>query len=133
MYAGVPPPAVTAAVPVFPPLHKILVDAEMVAVNKGGCVIVTVAVAEHPVASFTVTVYVPALRPVPIAFVPPVGAHDYVYGAVPPVALAVAVPVEPPLHSTPVLPVILAVTAEGCVTVTVAVSVHPLWSVTTTV
>jgi hypothetical protein len=47
----------------------------MLAVSNGGCVIVTVAVAVHPLASVTVAVYVPALKPVPVAFVPPVGVH----------------------------------------------------------
>ena len=43
MYAGVPPPAVTVALPVAPPLHLtgvLVVDA----VRTGGCVIVAVAV-----------------------------------------------------------------------------------------
>ena len=38
------------------------VEASMYATNASGCVIVTLAVAEHSFASFTVTVYVPGAR-----------------------------------------------------------------------
>ena len=55
MYAGVPPPAVTHALPV-PPLQLIDVDEPMLAVNTAGCVILTVVVFVHPFESVTVTV-----------------------------------------------------------------------------
>ena len=41
-----------------------------------GCVIVKVLVAVHPLASVTVTVYVPALNPVAVAAVPPEGDQE---------------------------------------------------------
>ena len=46
-----------------PPLQPI-VPADKEAVRASGCVMVTLAVAEHELASLTVTVYVPALTPV---------------------------------------------------------------------
>ena len=51
-----------------------------------------VAVSTHPFASVTVTTYVPALNPVIVCVVSPPGLQEYVYGGVPPVGLAVAVP-----------------------------------------
>jgi hypothetical protein len=64
--------------------------------------------------------------------VPPEGAHEYVYGDVPPPATTVAEPVLPPLQRTGV-EVAEAVTTVGCVTVVEAVLVQPLASVTVTV
>jgi hypothetical protein len=46
----------------------------------------------HPLASVIYTVYVPADNPVAVALVFPPGAHEYVYGDVPPVTVAVALP-----------------------------------------
>ncbi len=46
--------------------------------------------------SVIVTVYVPATKPVADAPVPPDGDHEYVYDPVPPVAVTVAAPFEPP-------------------------------------
>ena len=58
--------------------------------------------------------------------------HLYVYGAVPPVAVKLAAPVELPKQRT-FVPVILAVSPEaGCVIVTLAVVEHPLASVIVT-
>ena len=75
VYAGVPPPAVTVALPLLPPLHVTGEEAVITAVNTGGCVIVVDAVILHPFASFTVTVYVPTERLLAVALVPPLGAH----------------------------------------------------------
>jgi hypothetical protein len=63
----VPPPAVTVAEPLLPPKQRIFTEEEMVAVSCVGCVMVTVAVEVQPFASVTVTVYVPAVRPVAVA------------------------------------------------------------------
>ena len=41
-----------------------------------GCVMLAVAVVVHPFASVTVTVYVPAARPVAVAVVCTGGAHE---------------------------------------------------------
>jgi hypothetical protein len=67
-------------------------------VNAGGCVMLYVCVAVHPAGEETVTVYVPAVRPVALEPVPPEGAHKYVYVPVPPVAVTEALPVDPPLQ-----------------------------------
>ena len=64
-----PPPAETVAVPLLPPLQLTFVWAEMLAVNTGGWVIVTPEVLVHPLLSVTVTVHVPAVKPVLIAVV----------------------------------------------------------------
>ncbi len=79
-------------------------------------------------ASVTVTTYVPAARPVAVA---PVCTgdvfHEYVYNPVPPLTVAVAVPVAPPLQDTFVWLGVIASTA-GWVIVTLVVPVHPLAS-----
>ncbi|MNE24007.1 hypothetical protein D3C80_1172810 [compost metagenome] len=46
------------------------------ATKAAGSVIVKLWVSVHPFASVTVTVYVPAVRPVAVAAVPPLGAHE---------------------------------------------------------
>ena len=53
------------------------------------------AVAVHPLASVTFTVYVPGARPVAVTPVCPLGVHRYEYAGVPPLGLAVAVPSAP--------------------------------------
>ena len=54
------------------------------------------------------------------------------YALVPPPAVAIAWPVDPPLHDTFVC-VVDTVNSAGCVIVTDVVAVHPLLSVTVTV
>jgi hypothetical protein len=99
-------------------------------------VIVTVLVAEHPLASLIVTVNEPAARPVAVC-VNCVGAvlQIKLYAPVPPAPLAVAVPVDCPKHSTFVTPAagIVTVTAAGAVIIVVDVAVQPKLSVTVTV
>ena len=51
---------------------------------------------EHPLASVTSTVYVPAVNPFALALLPPEGCQLKLYGPVPPVASAVAVPLDAP-------------------------------------
>jgi hypothetical protein len=67
--------------------------------------------------------------PVVVAPVPPEGAHEYVYGPVPPAPAAVAEPLFPPLQATGVDEVMDAVRAVGCVMATEAVAVQPKLSV----
>ena len=74
VYGAVPPEAVTEATPVQLPLHSTFV-CDPVVVKAGGCVMLKVRVVVHPFASVTVTVYVPAQRPVVDEPVPPEGAH----------------------------------------------------------
>ena len=57
-----PPPAVTLAVPLLPPLQLAGVALQFT-VTAVGCVTTDVQVAEQPLASVTVTVYVPASLP----------------------------------------------------------------------
>lgn len=53
-----------------------------------------VRVVVHPLASVTVHVYVFAHNALAVEPVPPDGAHEYVYGAVPPLGVTVAEPVH---------------------------------------
>jgi hypothetical protein len=50
---------------------------EVVMVMAGGCPIVTVAVEMHPIASVSVTVYVPEDKLLTEGFVPDAGAGDH--------------------------------------------------------
>jgi hypothetical protein len=76
LYGGVPPPIVKFAAPVHFPLHNTFVPT-IFAVNTVGSVIVIEAIAVQLWASVTVTVYVPAQRPVKSSVaLPPV--HKYV-------------------------------------------------------
>ena len=72
---------------------------------------VTLEVVVQELASDTVTVYVPAVTPVMLAVVAAL-LHAKVYGAVPPVPLAVADPSLPPLQLTVVFTTELA--ANSC-------------------
>ena len=128
MYGDVPPVALTVAVPFVALLHvKFTCDC-----NEGVTPIlaatVTVVVVVHPFASVTVHVYVPAANPVAFAFVPPEGVQLYVNVPVPPVPLAVAVPLLKPQFVFTKVDV--AVSAGGLVSVTTCVVVHPFASVT---
>ena len=90
---------------------------------------VTEDVVLHPVESLTVTVYVPAERPVAVAFVCPPGDHAYVYGITPREAVTVALPVL--LHSilVCVIPEILT-SAVSPNTKKLVVAEQPIASVT---
>jgi len=78
-------------------------------------------------------VYVPAVRPVTLAAVCPL-FQLYVYGPVPPEALAVALPLFPPKHDTFVCAVILVlIVPPPLVIANVLVLVQPVLSVTVTV
>jgi hypothetical protein len=59
--------------------------------------------------------------------------HEYVKGAVPPVMVTVAVPVQLPLHNTLTDELIEAVPPAALETTTVTTRVHPFASVTVTV
>jgi hypothetical protein len=91
-----------------------------------------VRVVVHPFASVMVQVYVPTHNEEAVAPVPPDGAHEYVYGAVPPEATTVALPLHEPLQviftCEPV-----DVNAGGCVMLKVRVIVQPFASVIVTV
>jgi hypothetical protein len=65
--------ALIVADPSLPPLHVTSVCADTDEVIAGGCINVTVWVSEQPFASVIVHEYVPALNPVAVAAVPPLG------------------------------------------------------------
>src|SRR6185312_687287 len=129
VYPPAPPPAMTVAPPLLPPLQLMLVADEIFAVNGVGWVIVILAVALHPCAPDTVTVYVPAVRLYAVSIVAPF-VQLYVYGSVPPPAVTTAWPVLFPLQATGVLEVMLAVNTAGWVIVTLALCEQPCASVT---
>lgn len=60
-----------------------------------------------------VTVYDPVTSPLGLGVLYPPGAHVYVYGAVPPDAVAFAYPFAPPKHDTLPEVGIAAVSATG--------------------
>jgi hypothetical protein len=131
-YGPTPPAGVAVAVPVDDPLHNTL-TCVVPTVSATGWVIVTLAVLIHRLASVTVTIYVPAARPVAVAVVCTGNVfHEYVYGPTPPAGVAVAVPVDDPLHNT-LTCVVPTVSATGWVIVTLAVLIHRLASVTVTI
>lgn len=80
-----------------------------------------------------VHVYVPAARLLAVGVLPPDGAHEYVYGPVPPEGAAVAVPLLLPKHKMLAEVVMDAVMPPEFATVVVAVVVQPFASVTVTV
>jgi hypothetical protein len=131
VYGAVPPDAVKSAVPVALPKHNTLTPVMLAASAAAGCVITTEAVVEHPLASVTVTLYVPATRPVLSSVVTPLPQLNE-YGAVPPVAVRLAAPVELPKQRTFVPEMLAASAAAGCVMTTEAVVEQLLASVTVT-
>src|SRR5207247_1704738 len=107
----------------------------MLALNAvSGCVMVALAVAVQPLASLTVTMYVPAPRLVAVdPFCTGLVFHENVLLPVPPLALAVALPLVPPKQSTLTCALMLEIDAvSGCVMVALAVAVQPLASLTVT-
>ena len=103
-----------------------------VADNAVGSVTVALDVVVHPLASVTVTVYVPATSPLAVAVVAAL-LHAKVYGEVPPAPLAVADPSFSPLQLTFEFITADAITADEIFTTTSSEAVHPLASVTVTV
>ena len=63
----VPPEAAMLALPVAAPLHKTLFWVLIDAVKAVGCVMIALVVTVQLLASVTVTVCVPAIKPVAIA------------------------------------------------------------------
>jgi hypothetical protein len=61
-YGAVPPDTVKLAAPVEFPKHNTFVPVMLAVSAEAGCVIVTLAVVVHPLASVTVTEYVPAVN-----------------------------------------------------------------------
>jgi hypothetical protein len=100
VYGDVPPEPLTVTLPVELPKQRTFVCNPTLAVSAAvGCVIVTNLVAVQPFASVTVTLYVPATRPVRSCVVAPFD-QAYAYGAVPPVTVRSIDPVAPPKQAT---------------------------------
>ena len=131
MYGAVPPAPLAVADPLLPPLQLTFVFATVDATNAVGSVIVVLDVVVQLFASVTVTVYVPATRPLAVADVAEL-LHAKVYGDVPPDPFAVAAPLLPPLQLTGVFEA-LAANSTGSVMVTLDVLVQELASDTVTV
>ena len=135
MIIPVPPVVLKVTVPSATPLHDTLVELTTTFRLCEGAVTSMLDVYIQPLASVTVTVYVPAVSPV--AVVVPCGGtefHDITYGAVPPATpLIVAVPLLPPRQLTLVAVSGSAVMAVGAVMVTLHEVVHRFASVTITV
>ena len=125
-----PPVGVAVAEPLVPPKQPTSVP-EPATDKAAGWSTVAVAVAVQSFASVTVTLYTAAGSPVMVDVVAPL-LHKYVYGAVPPDALAVAVPLFPPKQLTSVLEV-FATSTGGWVMVVELVLVQLFRSVTVTV
>ena len=98
--------------------------------GTGARMIACAVTGPQPLASFTVTVYVPGVNPVTALVVAPL-LQMYVYGAVPPPTIATAVPVGF-WHVTFVL-LVPTVNWVGSAITTVHTVVQPLQSVTITV
>jgi hypothetical protein len=130
-YGAVPPDPLAVAEPLFPPLQLMFEFTTELATNAVGSVIVVLDVVVQLFASVTVTVYVPATRPLAVADVAAL-LHAKVYGDVPPDPFAVAVPLLPPLQLTGVFEA-LAVNIAGSVIVTLDVVVQEFTSDTVTV
>ena len=75
MYGAVPKVTVDDALPLLKPWHCTSDVTDATTLNGLGSVMVAVAVAEPPQKSLTVTVYVPALKPVAAALVWNDGDH----------------------------------------------------------
>ena len=91
MYGVVPPVTVRSIAPFVPPLQFTFVDVA-VAASTAGCVTVRDKVEEHPLASVTVTLYVPAATPAISCAVDPFD-QLYVNGDVPPETVRSIAPV----------------------------------------
>ena len=104
----------------------------MVSVIPAGSVMLAVVVEIQPLLVVTVTVQVPTAKLLAVAAVPPLGAHEQVYGVVPPTGVTVADPFVPPKQEI-FTSTIESVAAGVTVTVTVAVLIHPDAAVPVTV
>src|SRR5215813_7191555 len=130
VYGPVPPLKVAVTLPSLPPLQLTSVLVRL-SVTAAGWLTVIEADCGQPLASFTVTVCDPALRPLKVCGEGPAAANApasilIMYGAVPPPKVAVTLP---PLQLTSVL-VRLSVTAVGWLTVIEADCGQPFASFT---
>jgi hypothetical protein len=96
----------------LPPLHDTAVTDVLAASAAAGCVITTEVKVEQPLASVTVTLYVPADKLDKSSLVEPLD-HRYVYAVVPPDTLRLAAPVALPKQSTLVPDIEAARAAAG--------------------
>src|SRR5438876_9661637 len=105
----------------------------MLALNAvSGCVMVALAVAVQPLASLTVTMYVPAPRLVAVdPFCTGLVFHENEIGRASCREMALVLPLVAPKQRTLTCALMLALNAvSGCVMVALAVAVQPLASLT---
>src|SRR5262249_59409343 len=107
MYGAVPPPKVAVTLPSLPPLQLTSVLVRL-SVTAAGWLIVIESDFVQPLASFTVTVCDPALRPLKVCGEGPTAANApasilIIYGAAPPPKVAVTRSEEPRVDETSVL------------------------------
>jgi hypothetical protein len=100
VYGGVPPEAVPVMVPELELKQSAGVEEAIFPTKAGGSVKEMESVVVQPAASVTVTTWVPALRPAGLNTLRPEGDQEYVYGAVPPIATMLAVPLFWPKQDT---------------------------------
>jgi hypothetical protein len=127
-YGAVPPVGFAVADPLHDPEHVAFTEVTLFCTAVGS-VIVIITCAVHANASVTVTVYVPSHRAEIEGVVCPPGAHEYVYPGLPPETVTDAVPSHTPLQLAFVDEGV-TISCGGCVRFIIAVSLHPLKSVT---
>jgi hypothetical protein len=130
VYGDVPPLTVNVTAPFDPPLQLTL-EAVGVTVIAVGSVTVVVAVEVQEFASVTVTKCNPAENPVPVVVVTPL-SHKKLYAPDPPLAVTVAVPLEPPKQLFGVEELVNVIPTPS-VTVTEVLAEQPLASDAVTV
>src|SRR5436853_129707 len=93
--------------------------------------VMLLSVAVQPLASVTVTLYVPAASEVISCVVAPL-LHKYVYGDVPPLTVKLIEPVDAPLQSTLTCVWLNEIAVGSVIVMLLSVAVQPLASVTVT-
>jgi len=103
-------------------------------VTSVGSLTVSLSIVVQPLKSVMVTSYIPIVRlmAVGVVWLPAAASHWKLYGAVPPIGLAVICPSASPKQETLSGVVVPVNAVRGWLTVTVSISVQPLKSVTTT-
>jgi len=130
-----PPEGVVVELPLEAPIAVVLAH-EFKTVNTPGFVAtIILSVCTHNDASVTVTLYEPAIKlvavPIDVDCAPADAAQVKIYGADPPVGVAVAVP-SAPAHVASVEDEIIVIAQPGSFTAQLSVEIHPFPSVTVT-
>lgn len=129
-YGEVPPETLLEILPLLLPQEGLREVNETI--NDAGCVITLLVVAVQLLASLTVTIYVPEVKPDKFWFVAPLDQTN-VKGDVPDDTVMLIEPLFPPLHETLLNPLTDTTGPAALAIVTVPVIVQELASVTVTV